>query len=150
MPNSYVNLVYHLVFSTKERRPWLKEEWRQRIHDYLGGVIKGEGGQPIQIGGVDDHVHVLTRLRQDRAVCDVLQRVKADTTGWIHATFAGLKFFAWQEGYAAFTVSQSNIDGVRSYIRNQAEHHRKRGFQEELADLFEKHGIKPDLRFWAR
>lgn len=150
MANSYVNLIYHTVFSTKERRPLIKESWSARLYDYLGGAIRGEGGQPIKIGGSEDHVHALSHLRQDRSLSDVMQRIKSNTTGWIHDEFPELRSFSWQEGYSAFTVSQSNIEAVRAYIANQAEHHRRRSFQEELAALFERHGIKPDPRFWAR
>jgi putative transposase len=150
MPNSYVNLIYHLIFSTRQRRAFIKEPFRGRLHDYLRGAFRGEGGRPIEVGGADDHVHILTHLRADRALSEVLQRVKSSTTGWVHSNFPELHSFAWQEGYAAFTVSQSHLEGVRSYIADQMEHHRKRCFQEELQQLFEKHGIKPDPRFWER
>jgi REP element-mobilizing transposase RayT len=150
MANSYVNLVYHMIFSTKERRPLIKEPFSERLCDYLGGAIRGEGGQPIKIGGAEDHMHALAHLRQDRSLSDVLRRIKSNSTGWVHDHFPELRAFSWQEGYAAFTVSQSNVEAVRAYIARQAEHHKRRSFQEELAELFERHGIKPDVRFWTR
>jgi len=150
MPNSYVNLIYHLIFSTKERRPFIKEPFRSRLHNYLKGSIRGEGGRPIEVGGSDDHVHVLTHLRADRALSEVLKRVKSSITAWVHSNFPELHSFSWQAGYAAFTVSQSHVERVRSYISGQVEHHQKRSFQEELEQLFEKHDIKPDPRFWER
>jgi len=117
---------------------------------HLKGSIRGEGGRPIEVGGSDDHVHVLTHLRADRALSEVLKRVKSSITGWVHSNFPERHNFAWQAGYAAFTVSQSHVERVRSYISVQVEHHKKRSFQEELEQLFEKHGIKPDSRFWER
>ena len=98
MPNSYVNLIYHLIFSTKERKPFIKEPFRGRLHDYLQGAIRGEGGRSIEVGGSDDHVQVLTHLRADRALSKVLQRVKSSTTGWVHSHFPELHSFAWQGG----------------------------------------------------
>ena len=150
MPNSYVNLIYPLIFSTKERRPFIREPFRSRLHDYLKGSIRGEGGRPIEVGGSDDHVHVLTHLRADRALSEVLKRVKSSITGWVHSNFPKRHSLAWQAGYAASTVSQSHVERVRSYISVQVGHHKKRSFQEELEQLFENHGIKPDPRFWKR
>ena len=117
---------------------------------HLKGSIRGEVGQPIEVGGSDDHVPVLTHLRADRALSEVLRRVKSSITGWVHSNIPERHNFAWQAGYAAFTVSQSHLERVRSYISVQVEHHKKRSFQEELEQLFEKHGIKPDSRFWER
>jgi len=150
MPNAYVNLVYHTVFSTKHRRPFIKEDITDRLYAYLGAAIEGEGGRPIKIGGIEDHLHIVCYLRQDVALSDVLRRLKSNSTSWVHANLPGLARFAWQEGYAAFTVSQSNIPGVSDYIAHQREHHRKRSFREELEELFAKHGIKADPRFFER
>ncbi len=150
MANAYVKLVYHIVFSTKQRRPFLKGDVADRLYAYLGAAIEGEGGHPIKIGGVDDHLHILCYLRQDLALSDVLRRLKSNSTSWVHANLPGLVRFAWQEGYAAFTVSQSNIPAVSDYITRQREHHRKRRFREELEELFAKHGIKADPRFFDR
>jgi len=150
MPNAYVSLVYHVVFSTKKRHPWIAPALADRLYPYLGAAIEGEGGRPIRIGGVKDHVHILAHFRQDRALSESLKKIKSGSTFWIHATFPELKRFAWQEGYAAFTVSQSCVPAVSDYIARQEEHHKKKTFQEELEEIFERHGIRPDPRFFDR
>jgi REP element-mobilizing transposase RayT len=147
MGQSYTQLFYHLVFSTKERRPWLAPEVRSPVHAYLGGAIRDEGGMALVINGTADHVHILARLRQDTAISDVLRDIKVNSSGWIHRTFPELQAFAWQGGYGAFTVSASQVPCVRRYIENQEEHHRKQSFQEEFVALLRKHGIEFDERY---
>jgi len=150
MPNSYVNLVYQLVFSTKKRRSWIDTSLADRLYSYLGAAIEGEGGHPVKIGGIEDHLHILAHFRQDTALSESIKRIKSGSTGWIHENFSNLRQFAWQEGYSAFTVSQSNVETVSNYIARQKEHHRKRTFQEELEQLLRFHGIQPDARFFDR
>jgi REP element-mobilizing transposase RayT len=147
MSHSYTQLLYHIVFSTKERRPWIEPELASRLHPYLGGAIRDEGGVALVINGVADHVHILGRLRQDRAVSDVLRAIKANSSGWAHREFPALSTFAWQEGFAAFTVSQSQSMRVKAYIANQEEHHRRRSFQNEFIALLKAHGIEFDERY---
>ena len=146
MPQSYTQLLYHIVFSTKGREPWLKEI-RSRVHSYLGGGIRDEKGTPLCIGGVDDHVHILARLRQDKAISAVIGGIKAASSGWIHREFPTLPHFDWQDGYSAFTVSKSQSDIVRRYIDNQEEHHTKRNFKEELIILLDAHEIDYDPKY---
>jgi REP element-mobilizing transposase RayT len=110
MGHSYTNLLYHIVFSTKERQAWLDPEISARLYDYLGGAIRSEGGTNLSINGCADHVHVLAKLRQNKAVSDVLRAIKANSSGWIHRTFRDSRDFAWQSGYGAFTVSQSQVE----------------------------------------
>jgi putative transposase len=150
MPNSYVYLLYHIIFSTKRRRPWIKEDYTDRLYAYLGGAVKGEGGDPVKTGGVEDHLHMLANLRQDVAVSEAIKRIKSGSSQWIHENLPGMSKFAWQAGYAAFTVSRSNRDSVSEYIARQKEHHKRKTFQEELAELFALHGIEPDPRFFER
>jgi REP element-mobilizing transposase RayT len=147
MPHSYTQLLYHVVFSTKNRHPWLIEPVRGRLYAYLGGAIRDEGGTALAVGGVADHVHLLARLRQDKAVSAVIGAVKANASGWIHREFAELAAFEWQEGYAAFTVSKSQVERVRIYIAGQQAHHRQRSFQEELVALLKAHDIEYDPRY---
>ena len=110
MSQSYCNLIYHIVFSTKTHQSWLQDEIRARIHEYLGGAIRGEGGVALVVGGTSDHVHILAKLRQDHALSDVMRKAKAHSSGWMHKTFPELRKFGWQAGYGAFTVSQSVTD----------------------------------------
>ncbi|MGL6076845.1 MAG: IS200/IS605 family transposase [Fimbriiglobus sp.] len=141
MAQSYVCLYYHIVFATKYRLPMITPEIRQRLWDYLGGLVRGEGGIPVEIGGMEEHVHLLVGLRQNVALADVLRQIKAVSSGWVHKTFPELHEFRWQTGYAAFTVSFSGIDRVREYIANQEAHHANRSFEQEFLEFLEKHEI---------
>ncbi|MBS1807230.1 MAG: IS200/IS605 family transposase [Acidobacteria bacterium] len=147
MPQSYVNLIYHIVFSTKDRRPIITDAYRDRLHEYIGGVIRGQGSIALAINGMEDHVHVLAKLRQDKALSDVIRNLKASASGWIHDVFPKQQDFAWQNGYGAFTVSGSQIDVVRKYIADQAFHHQKRSFQDEFIALLRTNEIEFDERY---
>jgi REP element-mobilizing transposase RayT len=147
MAQSYCNLVYHVVFSTKRRTTWLGGAVAPRVRDYLGGAIRGEGGVCLAVNIAEDHVHLLVRLRQDKGVSDVVRGLKAGSSAWIHKTFDGLDEFAWQSGYGAFTVSESQVDKVRQYIANQPEHHRTVTFKEEFVALLKTHGIEFEEKY---
>ena len=146
MPSTHLSLHYHVVFSTKERRPWIDAGWRDELHRYLGGCVKTLEALPESIGGVDDHVHLLLGLRATHCLADVLREIKKASSRWIHEQKQRPQF-AWQEGYGAFTVSASNLAPVREYIATQKEHHRKRPFQDEYRALLKKHEIAFDERF---
>ena|SRR5207248_8021782 len=147
MPQSYTCLHYHLVFSTKNRVPAITPEIQPRLWEYLGGIVVGHKGIPIQIGGTDDHVHLLVTLRQQPALADFLRELKAGSSGWVHDEFPNAGEFWWQTGYGAFTVSHSGIDAVRAYILNQEEHHKKQTFQDEFRALLVRHGIEFDEQY---
>jgi len=150
VPQSYTCLHYHLVFSTKNRTPTITPEIRPRLWEYLGGIVRGHKGIPIQIGGTHDHVHLLLTLRQEPALSDFLRDLKAGSSGWMHDTFPNAGGFWWQSGYGAFTVSHSALDAVKAYIATQDEHHRKRTFQEEFRAMLVKHGIAFDEKYlWS-
>ena len=142
MAQSFCNLIYHIVFSTKGRRDWLDDEIRHRVHEYLGGAVRNEGGVAFIVNGTSDHVHLLAKLRQDKALSEVVRGLKANTSGWIHKSIPGYSDFAWQSGYGAFTVSTSQLEKARGYISNQEEHHRNVTFQQEYVALLKAHGIQ--------
>ena len=146
MPSTHTSLHYHLIFSTKERRPQINREIRERIHAYAGGIVRGLGGIPLAVGGVSDHIHLLIGLKPTHALADVLRVLKGDTSRWVHEEVRRIDF-GWQEGYGAFTVSRSNVESVRSYILGQEEHHRRRTFQEEYREFLEKHDIEFEERY---
>jgi REP element-mobilizing transposase RayT len=145
MPSTHVSLSYHLVFSTKYRQPLIAPEWRDTLYDYFGGCLRTAGGTCLEIGGRSDHVHCLAGLRATHSVADVLRDLKRATSTWVRDVLH-LKF-AWQEGYAAFTVSPHDCKGLVRYIRDQEEHHRVRTFQEEYVALLQEHGIEFDERY---
>ena len=147
MPDSYTNLLYHSVFSTKDRRALIRSEYELRIYDYIGGTIRSLGGIFLELNGTEDHIHLLTKLRPDRAVSDVLRDLKANASGWMHDVFPSLKHFSWQRGYGTFTASQSNVEGIRRYIAKQKEHHRKFSFRDEFIEFLKANGIEYDERY---
>ena len=147
MSDSYTNLLYHIVFSTKDRRPLITPQYEPRLHDYIGGTIRSLGGICLELNGTEDHVHLLAKLRPDRAVSDVLRDFKANASGWMHDVFPSVKNFSWQRGYGAFTVSHSNVNEVRRYIAKQKQHHRKVSFRDEFIQFLKANGIRYDERF---
>ena len=147
MPDSYTNLLYHIVFSTKERRPLITPGYEVRLYDYIGGMIRKAGGISVELNGTSDHVHLLAKLRPDCSLSNVLRDLKANATGWMHDVFPSLKNFSWQRGYGAFTVSQSNVAAVRQYIARQKEHHRNISFRDEFIQFLEENDIAYDERF---
>jgi REP element-mobilizing transposase RayT len=147
MSGTFSNLLVHVVFSTKERERWITPLIAKRLHPYMGGIVRAHGAAAIAIGGVEDHVHLLVRMKPDQALADLMRMVKARSSRWIHERFPALREFAWQEGYAAFSVSKSNEAAVKRYIENQAEHHAQRGFKDELIAMLERSGVEYDERY---
>ena len=146
MASTYLSLHYHLVFGTKHREALIAPQWRSRLHEYLGGTISGLGGFPQGVGGVADHVHLLVGLKATHCLADVLRELKKASSVWVHETIS-LRSFAWQEGYAAFTVSATACEAVRTYIAHQSEHHRVKSFREELVEMLNKSGIDYDPKY---
>lgn len=146
MSSTHLSLHYHIVFGTKNHEPLITLAWRDRLHAYLGGVIRTLNGVPEAIGGAADHVHLLIGLRATHTLADVLREIKSVSSGWVHQE-VGVSSFAWQEGYGVFTVSASQLENVRGYIQQQEEHHRTRTFQEEYLALLQRSGIEFDKRY---
>lgn len=147
MSSSYTNLIYHIIFSTKDRRPIITDAYQSRLYDYLSGTIRGLGGLSLALNGMEDHVHLLAKLRPDKSVSDVLRDLKANASGWMHDVFPALEDFSWQRGYGAFTVSQSHVEKVREYIAAQQEHHRKQSFRDEFIRFLRANGVEYDERY---
>ena len=137
MANTYTALHYHIVFSTKNREQWLPPDIGTRLHEYLGGIIRGLSGHPHAVGGVADHVHVLAGLEATHCLADVMRELKSESSRWLHKEMK-LAGFAWQEGYGAFTFGAPDLEKVRAYVLNQPEHHRKKTFQEEYVKLLKR------------
>jgi REP element-mobilizing transposase RayT len=144
---SYVSSYFHCVFSTKERRPSIKPELRDRLWPFLGGIARQNKMKAIEIGGVEDHVHLLLSLPSTMAIAKALQLLKGGSSKWVHETFPEQRLFAWQEEYGAFSVSVSQLDKTIEYIKGQETHHRKMTFQEEFLALLKKHRIEYDERY---
>src|SRR5688572_8436440 len=142
MARTYTKLIYHIVFSTKERIPLIVPEIRDRLYEYLGGVIRGEKGSLMEIGGMPEHVHILARFGAAIAVSEMLKRIKGSSSHWLSQETG--TWFAWQNGYGAFSVSESQVAAVRKYIQQQEEHHKRISFKDELISLLRKHRIEFD------
>ncbi|QDU62875.1 Transposase IS200 like protein [Planctomycetes bacterium Pan216] len=147
MAGSFTKLVYHVVFSTKDRYPWMDASIRDELFAFTAGVIRNLEGSQLQIGGMPDHLHLLVRLPASLPISHLLQTVKSNSTRWLNERGQSRGRLSWQRGYGAFTVSESQVDVVDAYIRNQAEHHRTRSFEEEFRELLRKHHIEFDERF---
>jgi REP-associated tyrosine transposase len=139
---SYTNLLYHIVYATKERTPLITNDLRPRLHEYLGGTVRGLGRVALDVNGVADHVHILAKLRPTISVSEFLSKLKSNSSGWAKRQTGGR--FRWQARYGAFTVSESQMDRVRWYIRNQERHHQKHSFEDEFKALFRAHNIDFD------
>jgi putative transposase len=146
MSGTHCSLHYHLIFSTKNRYPFIKESWEPRLHSYLGGILANLNAVSESIGGTQDHVHIAASLKATHRISDILRDLKAGSSGWIHQEL-GYRFFDWQNGYGAFTVSRSDLNGVKQYIRGQKDHHRHKSFQEEYRELLLRNGIEFDERY---
>jgi REP element-mobilizing transposase RayT len=136
-----------MIFSTKNREPLIESALAPRLREYIAGICRGKGNVLVAAGGMPDHVHLLVSLGKQSSVADVVRDIKSNSSAWIHQTCPNLRAFAWQTGYGAFSVSQSNLDQVKAYITGQHEHHRVRSFQEEFLAFLERHHIEHDERY---
>lgn len=142
--HSYTSSLFHCVFATKNREPFLTHDLRVRLWPYLSGIAREKGMKTLAVGGVSDHVHLLLSLPPTMPLAKALQLLKGNSSKWIHETFPALGAFAWQEGYGAFSISISGVEETIAYIRNQEEHHRTRSYREEIASVLKRHGIEFD------
>jgi REP element-mobilizing transposase RayT len=148
MPQSLAQIYLHIVFSTKERRPFLQgTSIRDEMHNYLGGICNNVGCPILRVGGVADHVHLLCRFGRTITVADLVQELKRESSKWAKTKSDSLRDFHWQNGYGAFSISPGHVEPVRSYIANQEEHHRIVTFQDEFRRLLAKYGLECDERY---
>ena len=147
MASTLTNLLYHIVFSTKNREPIITAPIRENLYRYIGGIIRGEGGVLLEIGGMPDHVHLVVRFKSEPSVATMIKIIKSKSSKWLNEQPKRPGRFEWQRGYAAFTVSVSQLDKVRAYVRNQQQHHRRKTFQEELREILDKHGVAYEERY---
>jgi REP element-mobilizing transposase RayT len=147
MPQSLVSLNIHIVFSTKNREPFIDDVLAPRLYGYMGGIVRNTGSVLLAVGGIEDHVHLLVSLGRQVCIADLVRDVKSNSTGWVHDTFPDRAAFAWQAGYGAFSVSKSVIKRVERYIAVQREHHTRETFREEYLRFLREHGLEYDERY---
>ena len=148
MPQSLAKILVHSVFSTKDRRPFLRDKnLREETHRYIGGILEQLDCQPIIVGGVEDHVHVLCALSRTCQASEMIKEIKRGSSVWLKTKTAELRDFAWQNGYGIFSIGFSQVEDVRSYITGQEEHHRKVSFQDEFRQLLRRYQVKFDEQY---
>jgi len=147
MPNTYTNLYFHTIFSTKNRIRRISPAIQDRLYAYIGGIAKNLGYKLIITNGMEEHIHLLIKMPPRLAISDILRTTKTNSSKWIHETFPALNKIAWQRGFSAFSVCQVHVHTVYPYIQNQKQHHAKKSFKEELRELLEKHKNKYVKRY---
>jgi len=141
LADTYLSLRVHLVWATRNRRPWLDPEWRPRLYACAAAVITRRGGELLCAGGMRDHIHLYLEPPSTLALTDLVGSIKASTSKWIHDTFPHRRDFRWQHGYGAFSVTPYADAQIRDYIRNQEHHHRQQRFGGEYRTILERHGV---------
>jgi REP element-mobilizing transposase RayT len=148
MPQSLAQIYIHIIFSTKERQPFLWDDaFRKATHAYLAGICKQQESPAVVIGGVADHVHILSRLGRTIDLATLVREIKRDSSKWIQENEPKLRGFHWQAGYGVFSISPSHVNALTRYIENQEEHHRVVTFQEEFRRICKKYGVEIDERY---
>ena len=149
MAQSLAQIYVHIVSSTKDRKPWLRDDGvRDQLYAYMATILRDNVDSPaLIINGVEDHVHALVRLSRKFPVMKVIQESKVETSKWAKRQASVASDFAWQAGYGAFSVSASVLEEVKKYLQKQQEHHRRMSFQDEFRELCRRHGLELDERY---
>lgn len=147
MANTYSQLFYHLVFSTKNRINFINQDIENRVWSYLGGIARKHNLVALQIGGIENHIHALIISKPTIEPSLIPKWLKGESSKWIHEEFSDLRSFAWQDGYGIFTVSKSNVPKVIEYIENQRKHHLEQSFEDEYIELLKLHEIEYDEKY---
>jgi putative transposase len=148
MSQSLAQVYLHLVFSTKNRIPWLQTRpLREELHAYLGGTCRDLDSPSLTVGGVEDHVHVLCRLSRVHRIADLVRELKRESSKWVKTKGVDLADFHWQDGYGAFSISPSHVPALTRYIAEQERHHQTRSFQDEMRRIYRKYGVEYDERY---
>jgi REP element-mobilizing transposase RayT len=147
MGSTLSNLLYHIVFSTKNRQSNIVAGIGSELHRYIGGIVKGEGAILLEIGGIADHVHLVLKLKPVHSLSEIMRKVKGNSSKWVNEQNRLHKKFSWQDGYGAFSVSESQVNNVLQYVRNQEKHHRTISFKDEFIMLLQRHGVEYDEQY---
>jgi putative transposase len=147
MPQSLSFLLVHIVFSTKDRFAFLRDDICDELHAYLATVVRSEGCECFRVGGVADHVHLAIRISRTQAVSELVKTLKISSSAWLKTKSPLLAKFSWQRGYGAFSVGPTDRDALIQYIGTQEEHHRKQSFQDEMRAFLRRYGVEFDERY---
>ena len=147
MANTYINILVHTVFSTKNRERWLSLSLRERLYPYLCGIARENNFKILSTGGVDNHIHILLSLNSTISISKAIQLLKGGSSKWIHETFPEMKLFSWQEGYGAFSIGISHMEETIKYIETQENHHKKLDFKDEYLNFLRKNNVEFDVKY---
>jgi putative transposase len=147
MPQSLSQVIIHIVFSTKDRHPWLNPDIRSGMHAYLATVCRDCGCEAYRVGGVADHVHLAVRLGRTISQSDLLEKIKKTSSAWIKTQGAQYSTFHWQGGYGDFSIGYSQLNDLLRYVDDQEQHHKTKTFQEEYRELLRKYNVSYDERY---
>ena len=148
MGHTYTSLLMHVIFSTKNRRPTLRADFRQRLYEYMNGLGQPEGiGEVLNLGGTDNHLHGLLGMRPDISPAEAMMRWKSLSSGWVHKTIPDAQDFGWQVGYAMLSIGRSSVPQLIQYIERQEEHHRRQTFEDEFLAFLAKYEIEYDPKY---
>ena len=147
MPQSLSSILIHLIFSTRNRQPFITEEIEKELHPYMATIFRGMKSPSLTIGGTTDHVHVLFSLSRVIKIADLVEEVKTESSKWIKTKRAEFRNFHWQRGYGAFSIGQSQVSSVKRYIARQKVHHQRVTFQDEYRKFLKSYGIDYDERY---
>ena len=147
MANTYTQIHLHIIFVVKFRRNHIHPSWKEELYKYITGIVQNNQHKLITINGMPDHIHLLIGMRPDQSLSNLLQDIKGSSSKWINERHFTSEKFIWQEGYAAFSYSKSDLPRVIRYIQNQEEHHRKKTFQQEYVEFLQEFGVEYDERY---
>lgn len=147
MPNTYTQIHIHCIFAVKYRKALITKDWKERLHQYITGIIQNHGHKMIAINTMPDHLHMFFGMRPNQSLSDLMRIVKGDSSEWINTEKLTPSLFRWQEGYGAFSYEKKKLSVVASYIENQELHHEKKTFLEEYREFLDNFGIEYDERY---
>ena len=147
MPQSLANVLVHLIFSTKERRPLITDSIREPLHRYITGILQHHDSPLLAVNSVTDHIHILFKLSRKFSISEIVEQVKSGSSGWIKKQSPEFGDFYWQGGYGAFSIGQSQVNQVKGYIVRQPEHHKRESFQDEFRRFLQRYEVEYDERY---
>lgn len=147
MPNTYTQLHIQLIFAVKNRNSLIDNRWKERLHQYITGIIQKNSHKVLQINSMPDHIHILIGLRPNQSLSSLVQNIKAESSKWINREEIANYKFEWQEGFGAFSYSKTQLSNVIQYIQKQEEHHHKKSFLEEYIDILKEFDVDFDEKY---